>query len=157
MPHDERSDWKGPWSPVGGRSESPSQSADAGEQAAESRAGAAGERSEFTLDADATPASLGGGDGDAGRATAGRAPVGGREDEPEHSPAAPVRRPKVRMLRLYLPVETAEELEAAVAASGLSRASFVCTSMVVGFRLLSRVSQAENILIQGAGPVRFGV
>jgi len=76
-------------------------------------------------------------DGDADREAEGRvslSPTVAREDEPGAS-----KRGKIRLVKLYLPAATCDELDAAIAASGLSRSTFVGTSFVVGMRSMASV------------------
>lgn len=128
-------------SPAAGRSESPSQGGEGRSPSKLSTPSEASERSEFRVDDAARAEARSPVDGDADRPAEGRvlSPTAEREDEPRAS--AP--QPRVKLVKLYVPSSTFEELNRAVAASGLSRSSFVGTSFVVGMRALSKVLNPE--------------
>ena len=121
-------------SPAVVRSESPSQGAERPGLSEQSTPSAASERSEegFTVSAPDDDAPV---DGDGDRASAGREMPAAvvREDEPEHKPS----KERVRLVKLYVRESTAEEVERAISASGLSRASFVSCAFVCGARSLA--------------------
>jgi hypothetical protein len=124
--------------PCVGRSESPSQRSVALASGAESREirGAGGTPPKISLDADPARAECSG-DGDGDRLPQGT-PCVGREDEPQH----PGPRVRVRNLRIQLPAATADRIEALASRSGLARAHFVASALLIGVASLS--SQIEG-------------
>ena len=114
-------------SPCGGRSESPSQRSVATAQSGQSSAAEPPSEAREHLTARGPWQSA------AETVTetdqSGGGPCGGREDEPE--------RPRRRNLVLQLPAELHQQLERLAAVSGLPRAHFLTTSIVIGAKRLS--------------------
>lgn len=112
-------------SPCGGRSESPSQRHAATPQSGQSTP--AQPPSEAREGLTARVAWQSGAETVTEIDQSGGGPCGGREDEPEHSPRA-----RVRNLKLQLPAETADRVELLARRSGLSRAHFMATALLIG-------------------------
>jgi hypothetical protein len=116
-------------SPCGGRSESPSQRHVAAAESGQSRAAQppSGAREPFTA---REP-----GQSEAETVTesdqSGGGPCGGREDEPER-PAA-----KRRTVKVQMEASTAAQVEQLARGSGLARAHFMATALLLGARRLT--------------------
>ena len=118
-------------SPCGGRSESPSQPDAATAAERRSRAAERASGASEPLTAAEPWQSAAETVTETGQSRGG--PCGGREDEPER----PGVRVQVRNVRVQLPRETAERLEALAWRSGLPRAHFMGTALVLGVRVLA--------------------
>ena len=118
-------------SPCGGRSESPSQPNAA--TAAERRSSAAQPPSAARAHLTAAEPWQSAAETVTESDQSGGGPCGGSEDEPER----PGLRVQVRNVRVQLPRETAERLELLAHQSGLSRAHFMATALVLGVRILA--------------------
>ena len=123
----ERSEVNQNLSPCVGRSESPSQRHAA--TAAERRSRAAEPPSGARAPLTAAEPWQSGAETVTESDQSGGGPCGGREDEPE--------RPRRRNLVLQLPAELHQQLERLAAVSGLPRAHFLTTSIVIGAKRLS--------------------
>lgn len=148
---DERSDCEAADSPGGGRSESPSSGPHPGAGRDQSRA--AQPASEASAPLTGAPRRDNADLAAAAEADCRRGgPGGGREDEPESAPPRQRRRSPVRCVKVFLTPDAMAEVERQVLASGLSRTTFLGSSLIVGVRMVSRMLRADVCLIQGVEP-----
>lgn len=126
-------------SPCGGRSESPSQRHAAAAESGQSRAAQppSGAREPFT----AREPGQSGAETVTESDQSGGGPCGGREGEPERPPVARV---PVRNLKVQLPAATAGAIEQLGRQSGLARAHFMATALLLGARRLAGELASEK-------------